>query len=340
MVGNRFGSRDFRAKHHPLWAGRRPIARPCAMSATTSDLNLRSSPGKGVVYMLAASGTLTIMDAGIKWLTDSYPVSQIGFMRYAVGVVVPLGFALRLGGLGSLRTRRPVGHALRSLFNIGTMLTFYYALKQLPLADTVAIGYGAPLFMTALSVPLLKEHVGWRRWSAVIVGFLGVVVVLRPTMAGISEGALWALAAALLYALTLVTSRQLSATESSHTILFYYSFFVIVALGALMPFVWVTPKLGDLWLIVFVGLSGSFGQFFLNQAFRYGEVSMLAPLDYTGLLWATMLGIVVWGDIPTAWVLVGSAIIIMAGMYIVRREAMLRRAARRAAAASTTPRDI
>ncbi|HTO83723.1 MAG TPA: DMT family transporter, partial [Methylomirabilota bacterium] len=156
---------------------------------------------------------------------------------------------------------------------------------------------------------------------------------------GISEGALWALAAALLYALTLVTSRQLSATESSHTILFYYSFFVIIALGAFMPFVWVAPKLADLWLIVFVGLAGSFGQFFLNQAFRYGEVSMLAPLDYTGLLWATLLGIVVWGDIPTAWVMVGSAIIIMAGMYIVRREAMLRRA-QRAQAASTAPRDM
>src|SRR5215468_936982 len=297
------------------------------MTALVSDTP-RNAPAKGIAYMLAASATLTIMDAGIKWLTAGYPVPQIGFMRYAVGIVVAAALAARLGGLATLRTKRLGGHALRSLFNLATMLTFYYALDALPLTDSIAIGYAAPLFMTALSVPLLREHVGWRRWSAVGVGFLGVLIAAQPSTAGISTGALWALAAALFYALTLVTSRQLSTTESSHTILFYYSFFVIIALGAFMPFVWVTPKLADLWLIVFVGLAGSFGQFFLNQAFRYGEVSMLAPLDYTGLLWATLLGIVVWGDIPTAWVMVGSAIIIMAGMYIVRREAMLRRARR------------
>jgi drug/metabolite transporter (DMT)-like permease len=275
--------------------------------------------------MLAAAATLTVMDAGVKWLTDHYPVPQIGFMRYAIGILVALGFALRLGGLATLRTSRPGGHALRSVFNLGTMLTFYYALDLLPLADSIAIGYAAPLIMTALSVPLLGERVGVRRWSAVMVGFVGVVVILRPSAAGISPGALFALAAALLYALTLVTSRQLSATESSHTILFYYSLFVVVALAGVMPFVWVTPRLEDLWLIFFVGVAGSFGQFFLNQAFRYGEVSLLAPLDYSGLVWAALLGFLLWGDIPGTFVWVGAAIIVTAGIYIVRREAMLRR---------------
>ena len=295
------------------------------MSAAQAHPQPRSSPGKGVAYMLAAVATLTVMDAGVKWLTDHYPVPQIGFMRYAIGILVALGFALRLGGLATLRTSRPGGHALRSVFNLGTMLTFYYALDLLPLADSIAIGYAAPLIMTALSVPLLGERVGVRRWSAVMVGFVGVVVILRPSAAGISPGALFALAAALLYALTLVTSRQLSATESSHTILFYYSLFVVVALAGVMPFVWVTPRLEDLWLIFFVGVAGSFGQFFLNQAFRYGEVSLLAPLDYSGLVWAALLGFLLWGDIPGTFVWVGAAIIVTAGIYIVRREAMLRR---------------
>lgn len=297
-------------------------------ATTTAPRNL---PAKGIVYMLAASATLTIMDAGIKWLTSDYPVPQIGFMRYAVGMVVAAALAARLGGIATLRTKRLGGHALRSLFNLATMLTFYYALDALPLADSIAIGYAAPLFMTALSVPLLGERVGWRRWCAVGVGFIGVIIAARPS-AGISEGAMWALAAALCYALTLVTSRQLSTTESSHTILFYYSLFVIVALGAWMPFVWETPRWQDLWLIVFVGVAGSFGQFFLNQAFRYGEVSLLAPLDYSGLIWAGLLGFILWGDVPTSWVLVGSAIIISAGIYIVRREAMLHRRSKRAAA--------
>src|SRR5215813_11207115 len=129
-----------------------------AISATP-----RNAPAKGIAYMLAASATLTIMDAGIKWLTATYPVPQIGFMRYAVGMVVATALAARLGGVATLRTQRLGGHALRSLFNLATMLTFYYALDALPLTDSIAIGYAAPLFMTALSVPLLGERVGWRR---------------------------------------------------------------------------------------------------------------------------------------------------------------------------------
>jgi len=204
------------------------------MTAVISDTP-RNAPAKGILYMLAASATLTIMDAGIKWLTTDYPVPQIGFMRYAVGMVVATALAARLGGVVTLRTRRLGGHALRSLSNLATMLTFYYALRALPLADSIAIGYAAPLFMTALSVPLLHERVGWRRWLAVIVGFVGVLIAAQPSTTGISTGALWALAAALFYALTLVTSRQLSTTESSHTILFYYSTFMVIALGTWMP---------------------------------------------------------------------------------------------------------
>jgi drug/metabolite transporter (DMT)-like permease len=304
------------------------------MTAATASTP-RNAPAKGIVYMLAASATLTIMDAAIKWLTADYPVPQIGFMRYGIGIFVAVAMAARLGGIATLRTQRLGGHALRSLFNLATMLTFYYALQALPLTNSIAIGYAAPLFMTALSVPLLRERVGWRRWLAVVVGFLGVLIAAQPSAAGISAGALFALAAALFYALTLVTSRQLSTTESSHTILFYYSLFVILALSIWMPWVWVAPHWKDLWLILFAGVAGSFGQFFLNQAMRYGEVSLLAPLDYSGLVWAGLLGFIVWGDIPTPVVLAGSAIIMSAGIYIVRREAILRR--RGAQAAATAP---
>jgi drug/metabolite transporter (DMT)-like permease len=282
--------------------------------------------------MLSAVGLLTIMDAAVKWLTEGYPVPQIAFMRYAIGIIIATAFALQAGGLATLRTHRLGGHALRSALNIGTMLTFYYALQRLPLADTVAIAYVAPLFMTILSVVLLGERVGWRRWGAIGIGFVGVILILRPAAAGISLGAIFALAAALLYALTLISSRQLSTTESSHSILFYYSAGVLVAMGPLMPFMWVTPRWEDLWIILFVGVAGSFGQFFLNQAFRYGEVSLLAPLDYTGLLWATMLGLVLWGEFPTALVLAGAATIVLASLYVVRREAMLRRQQATAAA--------
>jgi drug/metabolite transporter (DMT)-like permease len=287
---------------------------------------LRSSPGKAVLYMLGAVTCLSGMDAGIKWLTADYSVPQVAFMRYLVGLLVALAIAARMGGLGTLKTRRPGGHLLRSALNLGTMLTFYYALRLLPLADTFAVGYAAPLFMTVLSVPLLKEKVGPRRWAAVCLGFLGVLVLLQPSGTGFNAGSMLALTSAFLYALTIITSRQLSATEASHTILFYYSVCVIVALGLTMPWNWTTPPWQDLWLVLTVGLAGSFGQFFLNQAFRYGEVSLLAPLDYTGMIWGVLFGFVLWGDLPTAGVLIGAAIIALCSVYIVRREALRRRA--------------
>lgn len=287
---------------------------------------LRYSPGKAVLYMLGAVTCLSGMDAGIKWLTADYSVPQVAFMRYVIGLFVALAIASRMGGLRTLKTRRPGGHLLRSALNLGTMLTFYYALQLLPLADTFAVGYAAPLFMTVLSVPLLKEKVGPRRWAAVCLGFLGVLVLLQPSGTGFNAGSMLALTSAFLYALTLITSRQLSATEASHTILFYYSVWVIVALGVTMPWNWTTPPWHDLWLVLTVGLAGSFGQFFLNQAIRYGEVSLLAPLDYSGMIWGVLFGYVLWGDLPTAWVLIGAAIIALCSVYIVRREAMRRRA--------------
>jgi drug/metabolite transporter (DMT)-like permease len=294
-------------------------------------VKLRSQPLKAIAYMAGAGFCLTLLDVAVKWLTTDYTPPQIAFIRYAIGLCLAAAIATRAGGVGTLRTKRPLGHLLRSALNLGTMLTFYYALARLPLADAISIGYAAPLFMTVLSVPLLGERVGWRRWTAVVIGFFGVVVILRPTGAGLDFGSLLALLSALLYALTLITSRQLSATESSHTILFYYSVIVLVATGAAMPWMWITPSWADLWIFALAGVAGSVGQFLLNQAFRYGEVSLLASIEYVTLLWAVLFGFAVWGELPGLAVLGGAAIIIASTLYIVQREARLRRAARETA---------
>ena len=287
---------------------------------------LRSQPLRGIAYMAGAGFCLTLLDVAVKWLTTDYTPPQIAFIRYAICICLAAAIATRAGGVGTLRTRRPLGHLLRSALNLATMLTFYYALARLPLADAISIGYAAPLFMTVLSVPLLHERVGWRRWSAVLIGFVGVIVILRPSGAGLDGGSLLALLSAFLYALTLITSRQLSATESSHTILFYYSVAVLIATGAAMPWMWVTPRWADLWAFALAGIAGSVGQFLLNQAFRYGEVSLLAPIEYVTLLWATLFGFAVWGELPGPPVLVGAAIIIASTLYIAQRETRLRRA--------------
>jgi drug/metabolite transporter (DMT)-like permease len=292
---------------------------------------LRFAPGRAVIFMVAAVFCLAVLDAGVKWLTADYPIPQIGFLRYCIGLCFAIAIAMRFGGVGTLRTRRLGGHALRSILNMITMITFYYALRLMPLADAVAVGFAAPLFMTALSVPLLRERVGPRRWAAIVVGFFGVLLIAGPGSGpdgiAIGWGALLALISAFTYALTLITSRQLSRTELSHTILFYYSIGVIVVMGSTLPFNWVTPLWEDVWIFALVGVAGSIGQYCLNQAFRYGEVSFIAPLEYTSLIWAGLFGIMFWGDIPTWTVLAGAAIVVAANLYVVRREAAVRRAA-------------
>jgi drug/metabolite transporter (DMT)-like permease len=287
--------------------------------------------------MCAAALAMQVLDAAVKWLTATYTPFQIGFMRYFFGAAMALALASRWGGLASLRTHRLRGHLLRSVLNIAAMLTFYYALAAMPLADCMAIYFAAPLIMTALSVVLLRERVGPRRWGAIVVGFVGVLIILGPTGQGIEPAGLLALGSTGLYALMLITTRQLSATESSHTILFYYSIACIVVTGAFMPWQWVTPAWDDLWIIVVVGVAGTLGQYFLTQAFRYGEVSLVAPLDYTGLLWAALLGFIVFGDVP-GWAMLGGAAVVMASsLYVIRREAMVKRQPSAAAEAAAPP---
>lgn len=303
------------------------------MTNASGQVGLRYAPGRAMLYSFSAIASLTMLDAGVKWLTTDYAVPQIAFMRYLFGLALALILASGMGGLRTLATRRPFGHALRSVFNLATMITFYFALKLMPIADTMAITFATPLFMTALSVVVLKEKVGWRRWSAVIIGFLGVVLILQPAGAGIAAGAMLALVSAFLYALTLITSRQLSTTEPSHTILFYYSVGVLLMTGlagllgetALPSWKWAPLRLDDLWIFTLVGLTGSFGQFFLNQAFRYGEVSLLAPIEYTGLLWGILYGVVLWGELPTWVTLAGALVVAGSSLYIAQREARLRR---------------
>lgn len=298
---------------------------------------LRNQPTRAVGYMLAQAFLLTSMDGVVKWLASDYTVGQIAFLRYSLGLCLMIGFAASSShGLRSLKTRRIGGHLIRSACNLFTMLSFYLALKLIPLPNAVCIGLASPIFVTIFSIPMLKEHVGIRRWSAVIVGFLGIILIAQPSTEGLDPasvlalftdldaakpqlGTFLALFSAAAWAATQVSSRQLSTSEPSHTILFYYSLVVVVALGAAMPFYWITPSLHDALLFIAVGIMGTGGQFCLNQAFRYGEASLVAPLDYTGLLWATGIGWIFWGDLLTLPMIAGAAIVVASCLYILRR---------------------
>jgi drug/metabolite transporter (DMT)-like permease len=277
----------------------------------------RVAPRKAIAYMVAAVSCLAVLDAGVKGLAEGYPVPQIAFLRYVVGLIFAVGVAARTAeGLGGLATRRPGGHLIRSICNLGAMLLFYYAIARMALADVVAIAFAAPIFTTVFSVLLLKERVAARRWMAVAIGFAGVLVMVQPGGGVWGLGAALALTSAVLYALTLISSRQLSLTESSHTILFYYSVVCLLATGAVLPWQWRTPEPEDIWLFLLVGVTGTLGQFFMNQAFRFGEASMLAPLDYTALIWAAALGYVFWSEMPSPAVLAGVALVVVSTMLV------------------------
>jgi drug/metabolite transporter (DMT)-like permease len=306
---------------------------------------LRNQPGRAVAYMLSQAFLLTAMDGFVKWLASDYTVGQIAFLRYSLGLFLMIGFAAASErGLASLKTRRLGGHLLRSACNLFTMLSFYLALKLIPLPNAICIGLASPIFATIFSIPLLKEHVGIHRWAAVCVGFLGIILIAQPSTEGLDPaslltlftnpsaakpqlGTFLALFSAAAWAATQVSSRSLSTSEPSHTILFYYSLVVVVVLGCAMPYFWITPSLHDAALFLCVGLMGTAGQFCLNQAFRYGEASLVAPLDYTGLLWATLIGWVFWGDLLTPTMVVGALIVVASCLYILHRSAKKKRAA-------------
>ena len=284
--------------------------------------NLHVNPKRAVAYSLMAGFLLTTMDAIVKWLAADYAVTQIAFLRYAVGLFVALGLARASpAGIGGLATRRLPSHLWRSAFNIATMLTFYIAMREIPLANAVCINLASPIFMTLLSIPMLREKVSPGRWIAVLLGFAGIALIVQPNVqTGIGLGELMALISAITWSLTLVSSRRLSGSESSYTILFYYALTVVIVLGATMPWFWRTPATWvDAGLFVLIGVLGSFGQFFLNQAYRYGPISLLAPFEYSGMIWAIFFDIVIWLNFPNNIMLLGAAIVIGCCLYIARQ---------------------
>lgn len=274
----------------------------------------------GIACMVGAASVFATMDALVKWLVAGYPVVQVMAFRsaFALLLVLPILWA---GGLGQMATRRPWAHLLRSLIGLVAIGCFFQALESLPLAQVTGIFFAAPLMMTALSVPILKERVGPRRWAAVAVGFLGVLLIVRPDHAVLSGGMAAALAGTVLYAVVMVLIRDMSRTEKTVTIVFWFSLSSTLVSGAMVPWHWVAPSELDFALLAAVGLLGGAGQLLATQAVRMAPVSLVAPFDYLHLVFATAYGWALWRDWPAASTLAGSAVIMVCGLYVLHREA-------------------
>ncbi|BBK38586.1 hypothetical protein STAQ_36640 [Allostella sp. ATCC 35155] len=282
-------------------------------------------PGRGILLMLAAVACFVVMDALIKWLSQTFPTMQVVFFRSLFALVPIVIMVVHQGGIQRLKTKRPGMHALRCIVGLGSMICFFHAFRVMPLADVIAIGFAAPLFVTALSVPLLREKVGIRRWTAVVVGFVGVLVMVRPGLDLFEVGAGIALLGTVGYSLAMILMRNLGKTDTTTAITFYFTMCSTIVAGLAMPFVWIEPPGMTEWLLLaLVGLIGGVAQLLMTQAFRITPVAVIAPFDYTAMLWGTAIGYAVWGEIPDTLLWVGAAIVAGSGLYIVHRETRLR----------------
>jgi drug/metabolite transporter (DMT)-like permease len=312
------------------------IPEPPVGPASAPDSKLPTSrPGdnipRGIACLVGATTLFSSVNMAAKFLAETYPVGQIAFFR-CFGAIVPcLVIVAMHGGLPSLRTTHLGMHGMRTFFGFVSLTTAFLSFSLMPLGDAVAIGYAGPLFVTALSVPLLGDRVGKHRWSAVLVGFFGVLLMAHPSGSVPLFGAVVALTNAFFYALSMISVRQLGATETASAMLFYHTGFSTLFGLMLLPFGWVTPDLLGLVLLVGIGLVGGVSQWLVIHAFRQAPPSSLSPFTYVGLVLALFWGWLVWGELPTVWLLSGAAIVVAAGLYILHREIALGRARRRAA---------
>lgn len=281
----------------------------------------KSRPGFGIACALIGLFGMAVMDACGKLLGEGYAISQIVLIRQSIAALAVLAFVVASGkGLGSLRTNRIGLLMLRAVFSLSAGFFFFTSLRYLPLADALAISITSPLFIIALSKPLLGEDVGIRRWSAALVGFGGVLVVIQPGTINFRPEALLPLGAALSYALTILISRKMTRDMTTSAIMFWPSLGVVLAVLTLMPSQWQTPNTTDLGLFLFMGLAGTLGTSLIIQGYRFAEAAVIAPFDYSVLLWAVILGWLIWGDVPGTHFWLGSSVLVVSGLYILHRE--------------------
>lgn len=276
---------------------------------------------RGVLFMLAAVGFFSLMDAGLKLLSAHYPPMQVAALRGGASWPFVSLWALATVGPAALFRVRWSLHLLRGVMAVMMMACFAYALRTLPLSTAYALFFVTPLLITALSVPILGERVGARRWMAIAVGLVGMLVILRPSGQGmLTLAGLAIVGSAFGYAISAIAVRVLGRTDSTQAMVFWMLTMLALGAGALAVPDWQTVQATHWPLIAGVGLTGAFGQYAVTEAFKQGEASMIAPLEYTALVWGVCLDLAIWGVLPDAITWLGAGIIVVSGMYLLRRE--------------------
>ena len=280
----------------------------------------------GIAWMLLTMLLFVAMDTLAKYLTQTYPVPQVVWARYAFHLLVLMAMlGRRLPA--TMRSQRLGLQLVRSLLLLITTVLFFTGISLIPLVDASAIMFMAPIMVTALSVPLLREPVGPHRWAGVVIAFAGALLIIRPGTGVMQAGALLPLGAALTYAFYQIATRKLSHADPPLTTLFYTASLSTVLTSAVVPFFWVAPDLQGWVIMVTVGILGGIGHFALIKAVTAAPPVAVAPFSYSSVIWATLFGFLVFGDLPDYWTVIGAAVIIASGLYIYHRERLHNRKA-------------
>jgi drug/metabolite transporter (DMT)-like permease len=278
----------------------------------------------GIALMCGAVATFSCLDATGKYLLHYMDPLQVVWARYFGAFVLAFIFLNPITRPKMMTTKRPFLQVGRSALLLGSTALSFFALRYLQLDEALAILFSTPFLVALLSGPLLGEWVGWRRWTAIAVGFFGVLVVVRPGFGGIHPAALLTFCGAICYALYVITTRVLARSDSSETTLFYSNLVGAVAMLPVIPFVWTTPTSAlVVALMVLIGALGSGGHYLLILGHRLAQASTLAPFIYTQIVWTTTLGFLVFSDLPNRWTILGGLIVVASGLYLLNRERKL-----------------
>ncbi|MET0277731.1 MAG: DMT family transporter [Pseudorhodoplanes sp.] len=275
----------------------------------------------GIGLMCVAVFSFSFLDAIAKYLNAYMDTLQVVWARYTGGFVLTLLVFNPLSHPGLLRTKRPILQVVRAMLLVSSTLSNFLAFRYLQLDQALSILFSTPFLVAILAGPMLGEWIGWRRWLAILVGFSGVLLVTRPNAGGVHWAALYSLASAVFYSFYIIATRLLTGTDRTDTMLFYSNLVGAVVMLPVLPFVGSIPD--NPWLLVLMatfGAFGSFGHYLLIAAHRLAPASSLAPFMYTQLVWAILLGYLIFADVPNSWTLAGAGVVVASGLYLLHRE--------------------
>ena len=295
------------------------------MLRSNEDNKLLTKNQIGVMYMIASVISFSIMDICVKWL-DYYPVGQVLFLRFFIGFI-PIFFIIPKDRLLNFYiTSRPGLHAFRAVCGALAIIALFFGLRELPLADVVSLTFGGPIFVTVASIFFLSERVGIKRWSAVLIGFIGMIIIVQPAFIDLNYYYIAPIIFCIFFACVAISVRSLSKTEPNYTIAFYFTLLcTILGLLSIIKGDWILPSKIDLIIFIVLGLCGSIGNLLLTQSYRLAEASLVTPIKYLSLVFAIVFGFLIWSEIPKLLTLFGALLVIASSLIIFMRENKLKK---------------